>query len=139
MEVAIPNRASPSGSKVLERMAKFGQSADAGSVPSGGTKSRPEQATITTRNRATDKFERFTHSAKEEATMNEMAESQPQFDIDIQVRHEDASMAAGAPEDRLTLWDTQIPVRDDTEKVSYAFRLLMVFALVSSSETFYHC
>lgn len=117
LEVAVP-RASPSGSKVLERMAKFGKSVDSTRSSSPGhSRDKPDRMTVTTKNSATDKFERFTHSAKEDMTSSRQSTNQPQFDVDIQLRNAARKSAPDVTEERYTLWDTQIPVSNNKEKV----------------------
>lgn len=121
-DTGVPSRASP---RVLERMAKFGQS----------TENPKSHQTVTTKNAETDRFERHTHQTTED---------QPTFDIDIQIRREPGPDAGGAvnktaaitvgrdqvqvgeidralpksKEESMNIWDTEIPVTDGREKVS---------------------
>lgn len=99
LEVAVPGKAT--GSKVLERMAKFGQSVDVGSSALSPAREPRDQTTVTTRNQTTDKFERFTHSVKHEAASNNRSGAQPHFDVDIQTRKEDGKPAAAAHDEKV--------------------------------------
>lgn len=145
MDTAVP-RGSPTGSKVLERLAKFGHTVDV--APQNEPCEEKPQQTVTTKNSSTDKFERFTHSTVQyvEDTGASYDQSKPHFDIDIQIRPEihdipknreeprqrqsgeDTSSTKTSPrhksgthqsEEMLNVWDTQIPVKDTTEKVGH--------------------
>lgn len=79
-DTGIPNRQTPSGSKVLERMAKFGQ-------PTGSASSN--QQTVTTKNRDTERFERHTHSSvASKPQIHSSSGAQPHFDVDIHISRE---------------------------------------------------
>lgn len=133
-DTAVPSRASPSGSKVLERMAKFGESVD---QPTQTKEPRPEKThqTVTTKKSASERFERFTHITTQTEFTNE-ENSKPHFDVDIHIGKEEphttqphketkaspkspksSSINVQQKEEYLNVWDTEIPVRDATEKV----------------------
>lgn len=130
-DTGIPGR-SPSGSKVLERMAKFGKSID---TPSTADR------TVTTKNKETERFER-----------HRVTESSPHLDVDIQIKRQPlegqenvknsgsrgnktAAITVGhnkvkvaqldkrrpvveeKVEEYLNVWDTQVPVTDRNKKV----------------------
>ena len=140
-DTGIPSR-SPSGNKVIERMAKFGQSVD---IPSNS------QQTITTKNNDTERFERRTVDSKRQS---KSSKSQPHFDVDIHISREPledsdqsqrdrqgtktaaitvgrdkvkvkkldkkAKSSSGGSDNReeyLNVWDTEVPVRDGKSKV----------------------
>lgn len=125
-DTGVPSRASPASSKIMERMAKFGQSYTEGPKKS--------HQTVTTKDPETERFQRHTHKN---------GDSQPAFDVDIQIRREPgsgsgvgggktAAITVGRDQvqieeiDRLgqecrdeymNVWDTEVPVVDGREKV----------------------
>ncbi|XP_067932190.1 microtubule-associated protein futsch-like isoform X3 [Watersipora subatra] len=121
-DTGIPNR-SPSGRKVIERMAKFGDASDA---------RKSHQETVTTRNSGNERYDMTADGLRPKS-------SQPHFDVDIQIRREpdesdyhkrrsarrDKVRAASEErrEEYLNVWDTEVPVRDEKRKVISPKRL----------------
>ena len=136
-DTGIPNR-SPSGRKVIERMAKFGDASDA---------RRSHQETVTTRNSGNERYDMTADGLRPKS-------SQPHFDVDIQIRREpdesdyhkrrsarrDKVRAASEErrEEYLNVWDTEVPVRDEKRKVcavvvgNYSMRLALLLFFTDS-------
>lgn len=153
-DTGVPSRA-PTGSKVLDRMAKFGQSMD---IPS------KSQQTVTTRNVDTERFER--HTIGDKKARSSPNEPQPRFDVDIHISREPldngssrghqghrgtktAAITVGRDrvnveqlerrkspteerrEEYLNVWDTEVPVTDGNKKVGSCplSAVLLIFCL----------